>query len=363
MRGIMLSVHMLPADHGDCLWVEYGEPQAPRVLLIDGGTTGTWKRLEQKIIAAQAERGGKLHIDAFIVTHVDADHIGGAIKLLEQVGPLGLSFGDVWFNGYDHLDDEFGGKQGEQLSTLIESWKLPWNKAFKGRSVVVPDTGALPVIDLPGLKLTLLSPTRDQLLKLKPKWESEVLKAGLTPGDAYEAVDVGQAKIDVDDDDVGDVLGEDLEEWAKTPFKPDKTEANGSSIAFLAEHGEKSVLFAADAHADVLLASLARMDPNMRPTLLDAFKVSHHGSRNNTSRELVEALPSKRYLISTNGNLFRHPHQEAIARLVVHGPKRTRLVFNCKSDFNEQWANATWAADWGYAAVFGATETGQLVSL
>ena len=32
----MLTVEMLPAEHGDCLWVEYGDPGRPSVLLIDG---------------------------------------------------------------------------------------------------------------------------------------------------------------------------------------------------------------------------------------------------------------------------------------------------------------------------------------
>ena len=37
----MLTVEMLPAEHGDCLWVQYGDPGRPSVLLIDGGTGAT----------------------------------------------------------------------------------------------------------------------------------------------------------------------------------------------------------------------------------------------------------------------------------------------------------------------------------
>ena len=33
----MLKIEMLLAGHGDCLWIEYGDPQAPRRVLIDGG--------------------------------------------------------------------------------------------------------------------------------------------------------------------------------------------------------------------------------------------------------------------------------------------------------------------------------------
>ena len=110
----MFRVEMLAADHGDCLWIEYGDPQKPHLVLIDGGTPATWKRLEQRILREKQKRGqDMLHFEAFIVTHVDADHIGGAVKLLEQVGPLDLTFGDVWFNGYQHLLEVAGGKMGE----------------------------------------------------------------------------------------------------------------------------------------------------------------------------------------------------------------------------------------------------------
>ena len=101
---------------------------------------------------------------------------------------------------------------------------------------------------------------------------------------------------------------------------------NGSSIAFIAEHDGKRVLFGADAHADVLLASLKRGPLAQDDTLgLDVFKVAHHGSKRNVSRELVEALPAKRYLISTSGAIFGHPNPEAIARIAVFGPKKKAL--------------------------------------
>ena len=358
----MFRIQMLPAEHGDCLWVEYGEADKPRVILIDGGTTGTWKLLKKKIVDEKAKRGGKLHFELFIVTHVDADHIGGSLKLMEEVGPLGVTFGDVWFNGYYHLDnkpppsrDVLGGKQGEQLSVLIDGWNLKWNEAFHSKAVMVPDHGMLPVITIGGMQLTLLSPTFEKLQALKPEWEKEVIKVGLKPGDAYEAVDVETR---------GDTLGEDVEALAERDFKGDKTEANGSSIALLAEYEGKSVLFAADAHADVLLGNLARLPARAKPALpLAGFKVSHHGSRNNTSKELVEALPAKRYLVSTNGNQFGHPHPEAISRIAVYGPKKKTLEFNCRSEFNEEWGSASRASDWSYDVAFGADEDGRTVYL
>ena len=37
----MLTLQMLPAGCGDCLWLEYGTGAAKRVVIIDGGLTET----------------------------------------------------------------------------------------------------------------------------------------------------------------------------------------------------------------------------------------------------------------------------------------------------------------------------------
>ncbi len=345
----MFDIHMLPADHGDCLWLTYGDAASPRHLLIDAGTPGTWPRLRARIEAERARNGGRVHFELFVVTHVDADHIGGAVKLLEECGPLGVTFGEVWFNGWFQLDDRapeaLGPMQGEALTALIESHGMPWNEAFGLRAVMVPDAGALPVCTFAGMRLTLLSPTFERLQALKPEWRKAVEAAGLVPGHAYEVTDV---------EPPGDTLGDDVQSLADTRFTGDTTHPNGSSIAFLAEYDGKRALFGADAHADVLLASLARAPLAAEsPLALDVFKLAHHGSRRNTSRALVEALPARRYLVSTSGAQFRHPDAEAIARIAVYGPARKTLDFNYRTQFNEDWDSASRKSDWGLVTHYG----------
>ena len=352
----MFDIHMLPADHGDCLWLTYGDAAKPRHLLIDAGTPGTWPRLRARIEEERARGGGRLRFELFVVTHIDADHIGGAVKLLEECGPLGVTFGEVWFNGWHHLDNRapevLGPMQGEALTALIESHGFKWNERFGQRAVMVPDAGALPTHDVAGMQLTLLSPTFERLQLLKPEWRKAVEAAGLVPGAAYQVTDV---------EEPGDVLGDDVGELAEARFTPDTTCPNGSSIAFLAEHDGKRALFAADAHADVLLASLARMPAT--PLALDAFKLAHHGSRRNTNRALVEALPAQRYLVSTSGAQFRHPDPQAIARVAVYGPQRKALDFNYRTPFNEDWDSASRKLDWGLTTRYGTPTEGLRISL
>ena len=57
-----------------------------------------------------------------MITHVDQDHILGVLAMLKDV-ERPEEFSDVWFNGFDQLNDNefesFGPVDGEFLSTAI----------------------------------------------------------------------------------------------------------------------------------------------------------------------------------------------------------------------------------------------------
>jgi hypothetical protein len=170
----MFLVHALPADHGDCLWIEYGRAADPRRILIDGGTTRTFPRLRAHITDLPRSRR---RFELLIVSHIDNDHIDGVLQLLAD-RTLGVTFGDVWFNGYHHTTPApprpgvLGPAQGERLGVLLGRRGAPWNRAFTGASVVVPATGRLPTFTFAGgLRLTLLSPTWTELTTLRRRWQ------------------------------------------------------------------------------------------------------------------------------------------------------------------------------------------------
>ena len=49
---------------------------------------------------------------------------------------------------------------------------------------------------------------------------------------------------------------------------------------------------------------------------VDIVKVSHHGSKDNTSNELLELIECNKFLISTDGKQHGHPDKEALARII-----------------------------------------------
>ncbi|HYR10663.1 MAG TPA: hypothetical protein VEQ60_22995, partial [Longimicrobium sp.] len=264
------------------------------------------------------------------------------ISLLENP-PEGLCFGDVWFNGWRHLPSEdpeepevLSVRQAEVLTKLLIARELPWNRAFGGKAVRVEDEGPLPRWTLPGgMRLTLLSPTVQRLRRLRRRWEKEIQaeKVRDQPGHPDERTD----RLEV--------LGPlpDLERLARSPFKPDDSVPNGSSIAFAAEFRGKRCLFAGDAFAPDIQAAVERLAAEEGETQLelDALKLAHHGGQKNTSAELVSALACARYLFSSDGSVYDHPHHESVARVVVHGRRRgpPRLFFNYRSDQNQVWGN------------------------
>lgn len=344
-----MKITMLAADHGDCLWVEYGEGSRPKRILIDAGTPGTYERALRPRIAEVIRREGRCRFELIVITHIDADHIGGAVPLFEDLAQMGVSIGEIWFNGWYHLSnrvpDELGAVQAEKLTALIRDGGWRWNARFGRRAVMVPEEGPLPRFTVRGMRITLLSPTFEGLKALKPVWDREIAKAGLVPGDAYEVLEP----------DEGDgFLGDDLELLAGTPFSEDAAEANGASIAFIAEYDGRRVLFGADAHPSVLMASLSRARLADIPPEQAAFKLPHHASKRNVSNAVVQSFPAGHYLISTSGAQFRHPDEAAIARVLVAGVSaRKHLHFNYDSACNHSWRSRSLQAQWQYDAEFG----------
>ncbi len=347
-----LQLELLPAHHGDCLLIEYGPAGAVRRILIDGGTPESFAAVDGRL----AEIAEAVPLELLVVTHVDEDHIGGTLaQLVKNASRLRPK--DVWFNAYKHLfaPDQLGPAQGEGLSTAIEAAQLEWNQAFREGSVVVPDDGPLPVIQLEGgATITLLSPSWEKLEQLRSKWEAACKKAKLIPGEGADPDDVLGKRDPPEGLDEATVRA-----LAKSKFTRDKSKPNGSSIAFIFEYGGKRLLLTGDAHPDVLVSSLDRYSDE--PVPVDAWKMSHHGSRGNLDKRLLDKVITSRYLFSTDSGTFGHPDPETIARIVTHH-KGAQLLFNYDTDYTRPWSESALCESFKYEAVFpDADDDGHLV--
>lgn len=344
----MFTIEMLPAVEGDALWVEYGDPCAPSRILIDCGYKSTYRTIMERM-----RKDPRIEFELMVLTHIDGDHIAGAVPFIKDRDVTPQRVKNVWFNGREHISDVLGVKQGEYFTQTLYDKKFSWNEQFCGRAVMVPDNGIQEYpIPLPGgMEITLLSPGHEQLRELASHWATEL--DDILKGASLEKL-LEETPAALQPDLLGMPSVYDL---ANKSFEPDDTAPNGSSIAFLAEYTDvfdggrrKRVLFAGDAFAPVLEKSVRALLLKRRVgrLTLDALKVSHHGSQHNTNTGLLELLNCRHFLISTNGSRHHHPDKEAIARILVSQDPPLDLHFNYCTELTEKWESAQLENEFNY---------------
>lgn len=350
---------MLPARDGDCILLTWGRGASLHHMLVDLGREGTYRAIKADLQALE-------NIELFVTTHVDADHIAGAIPLVrEDEAPFTPK--EAWHNSRPQLEaaanraaalEPFGAEQGEKLARGIVKFGWPWNTTFGSKVVSTGSPEGQATIRLAGgLKITLLSPTDQRLAALIPQWDRELEKAGISSFDP-----------DVHEDPLGPEFEPfgllDVEELADEDYDADDTKANGASIAFIAEFEGRRVLLGADAHSEVLEAALAPLaEAEGGRYRIDLLKVSHHGSKANTSKAFPALIDCTRFAISTDGSRHRHPDRQTVARLLTADPDRPKqFFFNYRQDSSEVWDSRALMRDWNYEVIMPADgENGTLV--
>jgi ribonuclease BN (tRNA processing enzyme) len=335
----LFRLELLPACEGDCLILTWGDAARPRRILIDAGRKKT-ARFIMDYVATHSLSDGSFEL--FIITHIDRDHIEGAVPLLRSASFRRL-VKEVWFNGRKDLIyarpqsmyEEFGALDGERITQALTEHRMAWNTRWGPKPVAITDR-ELPSIELPdGLRLTLLSPDAGQLADLAKPWD-ETIEASRPGWEAYGPADPVE-----------------IRQLAAMPFKGDRARPNASSIALLADYDGKSIVLAGDAHADRLSESLGLYSAaGASKSKVVLVKAPHHGSRGNISAELVQALNCSKWAFSTNGDQFSHPDAEAVARVLVNSPPKTTLFFNYETIQTSIWKRPV-IPHMDFAAIFG----------
>jgi glyoxylase-like metal-dependent hydrolase (beta-lactamase superfamily II) len=99
----MISIELLPAAHGDSIWIEYGSESQAHRILIDGGPAPTYEAGLRRRVGAVREEPGTL--DLMVATHIDADHIDGSLILLQELEAMKVHIQELWFNGWPQVAD------------------------------------------------------------------------------------------------------------------------------------------------------------------------------------------------------------------------------------------------------------------
>lgn len=320
---MLFTLEALQAKHGDSLLLHYGKPNAPKLIVIDGGPAGVYKSsLLPRLQALKETRSPEaaLVIRMLMISHLDDDHINGVLAFLndlvethENNEELPFNILTLWHNSFD---DIVGNESQEMLKALSSAvsksgavsagvplslpggaiiasvpqgrdvrnnaklLSLAVNDPF-GTIVAAPVKGKKTVTIGDGLKFTVLGPVKDRIEELQIEWNAVLEKKGLATDKDGQALAAAYL---------------------------DESVYNLSSIVVLAEVAKKKMLLTGDARGDDVLKALKSSGLlKSTPLHVDLLKLPHHGSDRNVETDFFRQIIADHYVISADG---RHGNPE-----------------------------------------------------
>ncbi|APW31460.1 hypothetical protein BWX39_01630 [Prevotella intermedia ATCC 25611 = DSM 20706] len=297
------------------------------------------------------------HIDVLIVTHIDSDHANGITKLMRTPDFAEMQIGMILFNGFQPqteqsqllpsetiaklkavtellpptVDEALQKTNGMDAACLITElnkhprWKVVWRQA----PILAGETIPLGNDEKWG-RLRVLSPTQDVMDNLLHDVKLEYAKRlGSAPPnedfldqDKYYELMLRLSELRKRPSlsrkvNAAAITKETLINNAKTNAEENSvTNANKASLAFCWEGGEelKRILLMGDAVSSQVVNELNDIDDDR--IWFEAVKVSHHGSKHNTSIELNAKVDSAHYFF-TGGKDNEGPDVETVAKIVM----------------------------------------------
>ena len=345
----MSRIHFLPVRYGDSFVIECDKGEHHGVVVVDGGPSGGGG-----VLSAKLDEVGTP--DLLVLTHYDDDHINGLFSYMKSCWMSGaLPAREIWANCAGNVK-----KKDEEIKIIIPVEKprpgfpdvarsIPQAVKFSRLLDAASQSDEVEwredIVEgfdkkLPFADIEVVSPTEEvrekalnemDVAAVNVDWEVPVQKR---MGGMEERM-----VMNFDLDTPLEILAR------NTPKAPDTRVAaqlaNASSIAFILRCDGLSVLMLGDCYphnVEDYLRKKGYSEDN--PLRVDYVKVAHHGSKHNTSNELLDIIQCNRFILSTNGEKFKHPDRESVAHILCH-PKRDRnetvhLYFNCSLDVIER---------------------------
>lgn len=305
----MFKLHVIQAAFGDCLLIEHGSPEDPRLILIDGGPSGIYRRHLRGVLRDHA--GNNRALDLVILSHVDADHITGLVdffaELRDQAAagePPLIPTAALWHNSFSRaLDPErtiaprfaavvasatalaaqgvmshsevalLGIEQGNSLRVMARQLAIPINEGFPD-DLITPETWP-EAFDFNGITLQVVGPTQANLDALREEWEAWL-----------------RANEDIITDPDPMMLA-----------NADDSIPNLSSICILAGVDDQTLLLTGDARGDFIIEGLISTGLLEEGGTLhvNVLKLPHHGSDRNLDIGFFRTVTADRYVVSADG--------------------------------------------------------------
>ena len=316
MNSQSLKIVFFSADSGDCFLLVFNNGDMQTTLLIDGGyRTRYLTKLKNQLLEVYAHENSSNYI---FLTHIDNDHIGGIQAIFEDLTFPRQKITSIIFNTTSAIKELTPEAMEEPPIIEIMDSYLTNTSYVSGISLeqkmkeydvkVISGIIALSGLKLKDINITFLSPRIETMKKYKT-WIEKEEKRTLTATRSND-------------------YNETLEYLKDKIFEEDTSITNASSLSMIIEYMGKRLLFLGDSIPSDIVASLKELGYSRENKLiLDLVKVSHHGSRKNTSNELLNCIVCDNFLISTDGTKHEHPSKETLAR-IINSQSNPTLIFN-----------------------------------
>lgn len=311
-----IKVFMMPAGRGDFFIIKYGEKDQEHYIFIDGGDRSG--ALHYRLALKRLREQGK-KIDAMIFTHIDNDHLSGALSAIGAMDEL-PEIGKIYMNTGRGIEKRFGlraydGYPEDMPRDYIHEKKITHTVrkalsllelfAQKGLSdKTEPCICQGDQLKIGPAVLRVISPGPDRLEAYLKYWRAEEEKNTHKRLRTHSGIKGGPVQA--------------LAEYVGYPIREDNSVTNGSAIAFLFEYDCHRLAFLGDSWPSECVAGI----DGIEPLDVDLIKIPHHGSEHNYSRELYDRLRTEKFLLSTKGT-SHHPSPVFLGNLFGQVPNAT----------------------------------------
>lgn len=275
-----IQINILPVNSGDCIHLRFQSKKDWHNVVIDSGPAGTAGIFRSLLnqIKAHGEQ-----VDLLCFSHIDDDHIKGAERVFTSIGFDPSIIQRIWLNVPDDAIPEktengiFTPKTVTAANKLLQAilnHNIPFeSKVIAGQECLIGD-----------VMIRVVLPSQERLDAYYIEWRKHTQVPLYQPQATH----------------------------------PDTSPTNGSSIALLCNIEERQLLLTGDAFPGDLTAV---GDQYAGEQGFSIVKLPHHGSDANTSEEMLKALKTQDFIISTK-QTPRRPGQEAMGLISAYGSCR-----------------------------------------
>ncbi|MBP6974485.1 MAG: MBL fold metallo-hydrolase [Candidatus Pacebacteria bacterium] len=291
-NGDMLKVHFLNIGQGDAIYIQSPNRNS---MLIDSGPQN------EKVIS-EVQKFKNIFdrkINALLITHADADHIGSMKKVME----------DFEYQVFMHGGLKASTNLFKDLMSKVDSA----DNADRNKSIVLTAGMNIILDSEKNIKFEALFPDFDFQIDAYKNCREKLL--------AKEVAAKTQSKISKSNKKVSTASIKSVTKKKKDAcLKSINTETNLNSIVGRLSYGSTSFMLTGDAPIEVEQFIISKYKNQNHSSGVgatdiqsDVLKLGHHGSKTSTSPEFLEAVrPSYAIVSAGKDNRYGHPHKKVL---------------------------------------------------